>query len=268
MLIRIAVLSSALCIVTGCSTPISTPLSGNSTQATKTQALQLNAPTFPKSQKFATDRENQVADWGYREGYEDGVGNFPSNPGIGSAAHNLTSTAEQKIYTDAYNNGYAQGKSGASPTPTLTPTPTPTPSGSISPDRRAVLQRRGRQDGLNDAQSGFAANPGSGITALGLTDPTEIRVYSTAYSNGYQQQPSPTPTPTPTLSPGQLAQIRQQAYNDGYSDAQANFPQDPSRGITLLGIVSNAEKQAYTKRYNRGYQDYLATQQTIPGPLW
>jgi hypothetical protein len=259
MLIRIAVLSSALCIVTGCSTPISTPSFGNSTQAAKSQALPLNAPTFPKSQKFATARQNQIADQGYRDGYEDGNGGSSSNPSIGIAAQNLTDPAEQKIYTDAYNNGYAQGKGNQ------TSTPTPTPTGSISPDRRTELQQRGRQDGLNDAQSGFAANPGSFIAALGLTDPTEIRIYTTAYNNGYQRQPPITPT-TPT--PEQLTQVRQQGYNDGYNDAQSNFPQDPNRGITLLGLVSNAEKQAYTNRYNKGYQDYLDSQRTIPGPLW
>lgn len=261
MLIRIAALSLALFVVTACSVPISTPIAKNSTQTANSKASKLTTALPPQSQRFATDRENQLDTQGYRDGYEDGSGGFPSNPNIGLVNQNLTDPGEQKIYTDAYNRGYAQGK-GESPSPS----PSPSPTSSVSPDRRAELQRRGYQDGSSDVQSGFAANPGSGITALGLTDPTEIRIYTNAYNAGYQRRPSP--SPTPTLSPGRLSELRQLGYNDGYADAQSNLPQNVSRGINLLGLVNVRERQAYTNGYRNGYQAYVGSQPPVAGPLW
>lgn len=263
MLIRIAALSFALFVVTGCSVPISTPTAKNSTQTTKSQTSRLTTAPPPKSQRFASDRENQLDDQGYRDGYEDGSGGFPSNPNIGLVNQNLTDPTEQKIYTDAYNRGYAQGK-GEQPSPS----PSPSPTSSVSPDRRAELQRRGYQDGSSDVRSGFASNPGSGIAALGLTNPTEIQIYTNAYNAGYQRRPTPSPSPQPTISPGRLSELRQQGYNDGYADAQSNFPQDVSRGINLLGLVNARERQAYTNGYRSGYQAYLSSQQPPANVLW
>ncbi|MBW4581736.1 MAG: hypothetical protein KME42_19390 [Tildeniella nuda ZEHNDER 1965/U140] len=257
-MIRTAILSVALCLATGCTTTTTTPSARNSAPAANPQSSRQTTALPPKSQRFASDRQNQLDDQGYRDGYEDGMGGFPSNPAIGIANQNLTDPAEQKIYTDAYNRGYTQGKQ---------PSPSPSPTDSISPDRRAELQRLGYQNGLTDAQSGFAANPGSGVAALGLTNATEIQIYTNAYNAGYQRQPSP--SPSPTTSPGRLTQLRQQGYQDGYTDARSNFPQDAGRGISLLGLVSATEQQAYTNGYNSGYRAYTpVVQPPLPDVLW
>ena len=225
-------------------------------------------------QRYNSDRQNQIANRGYNEGYEDGAGGFPASPNVGVTNQNLTDPTEQKIYTDAYNRGYADGRgqqSSPSPTSTVSPSPTstvsPSPTSTVLPERRAELQRRGYNDGRNDAESGFAANPGSGIAALGLTNPAERQIYTTAYNSGYQRQSSPSPSPSPTVSPGLLAQVRQEGYNDGYADARSNFSQDANRGINLRGFVTPAERRAYANGYNSGYQQYLAQQQGggIPG---
>lgn len=261
MLIRIATLSLVLVSITGCSIPLTTPSAQKTTPASTSQSSRLTTALPPKSQRFATDRQNQLDDQGYRDGYEDGVGGFPSNPGIGIANQNLTDPTEKQIYTDAYNRGYAQGKGGQP-----SPSPSPSPTASVSPARRAELQQRGYQDGTRDIQSNFAFNPSSGIASLGLTDPTEIQIYTNAYNDGYQRQPSP--SPAPTLSPGQLSQWRGQGYNDGYADAQSNLPRDASRGINQLGLVNAAEQRAYRNGYSSGYQAYLNTQQPPANVLW
>ncbi|MBW4473160.1 MAG: hypothetical protein KME45_22695 [Stenomitos rutilans HA7619-LM2] len=263
MLIRIAAFSFALFIVTGCSVPISTPTAKSSNQATNSQTSRQTTALPPKSQRFASDRQNQLDEQGYRDGYEDGSGRFPSNSNIGLVSQNITDEAEKKIYIDAYNRGYAQGK-GEQPSPS----PSPSPTSSVSPDRKAELQRRGYQEGSIDAQSNFASNPGSGIAALGLTNPTEIQIYTDAYNAGYQQRPSPSPSPLPTISPGRLSELRQQGRNNGYADAQANLPRDPNNGINQLGLVTAREQQAYTNGYRNGYQEYLNSQQPPENVLW
>ncbi|PSB29462.1 hypothetical protein [Stenomitos frigidus] len=254
MLIRIAVLSFALCLVSGCSTPIATSPAGNSPRSASFNTAQKTTAPTATSQRLAAGET--PASRGYSDGYGDATISDPRNPDRWLPQLGF-SAADQQIYRQEYYRGYDS---------VTTISPPPPPTGSISPDRKAELQRRGRQDGLSTAQSGFDANPGQGITALGLTDPTEIRIYTTAYNNGYQRQPSP--TPAPTLPPQQLAQVRQQGYNDGYNDAQSNFPQDTNRGITLLGLVNNAEQRAYTNGYNNGYQTYISSQQPLPSVLW
>lgn len=263
MLIRIAALSFALFVVTGCTIPKSTPIAKSSAPTTSTQMSRQTTALPPRTQRFASDRQNQLDEQGYRDGFEDGSGGFPSNSNIGLVSQNITDEAEKKIYIDAYNRGYVQGK-GEQPSPS----PSPSPTSSVSPARRAELQRRGYQDGLNDVQSNFAFNPGSGIAALGLTDSTEIQIYTDAYNAGYQRRPTPSPSPLPTISPSRLSELRQQGYNDGFADAQSNFPQDTSRGITRLGLVNASERQAYTNGYRSGYQAYLNSQQPPGNVLW
>ena len=272
---KASILALALFLVTGCGTLLPNR-SDSSTQASKQQVAPLNTTPSARAsapvQRFNSDRQNQIATQGYNDGYEDGAGGFPSSPSVGVANQNLTDPTEQKIYTDAYNRGYADGKGqqsspSPSPTRTVSPSPSPSPTSTVSPERRAELQRRGYQDGTNDVQSGFAANPGSGITALGLTNPTERQIYTTAYNSGYQRQSSASPSPSPTVSPGLLAQLRQDGYNDGYADARLNASQDANRGINLRGLVTAAEQRAYANGYNSGYQQYLAQQGggAIPG---
>ena len=241
MLIRIAALSFTVCLVTGCSTPINAPLTGNSTQAAKAQALKLDATALAQSPTVAPDRQNQLVNQGFGEGNEAGRRGFASDPNVGVKFYNLTDPAEQKIYIDAYNNGYAQGKAGQ---PTTTP---PTTSSSVSPDRKAELQRLGGQDGRNDAQSNSAANPNRGIFIFGLTDPLEKQIYTAAYNAAYQQSPT-----TPTSD--RLSALKQQGYSEGANDAQLNAPKDPNKGINRLNLVNNAERLAYTNGYNSGYQ--------------
>ena len=270
MLIRIAPLSLVLVAIAGCSVPRATPSAQKTTPVATSQSSRLTTALPPRSQQYASASQNQIDDQGYRDGYEDGVGNFPSNPSIGIANLNLTDPTEQRIYTDAYNRGYAQGKGQQpSPSPSISPSisPSPSPTGTIiSPARRQELRQRGYQDGTRDVQSNFAPNPNSGIQALGLTDPAEIQIYTNAYNAGYQRQPSP--SPSPTISPGRLSELRQQGYNDGYADAQSNFPQDASRGINRLGLVNAREQQAYTNGYRNGYQAFVSSQQPVPDSLW
>ncbi|MBD2037076.1 hypothetical protein H6F76_19080 [Leptolyngbya sp. FACHB-321] len=259
---KASILTLALLLVTGCGTLLPSR-SAPSTQTSKQQVAPLNtspsARSSPPVQRYNSDRQNQIATQGYNDGYEDGAGGFPASPNVGVANQNLTDPTEQKIYTDAYNRGYADGK-GQQSSPSPTTTVSPSPTSTVLPQRRAELQRQGYQDGRNDAESGFAANPGSGITALGLTNPTERQIYTTAYNSGYQRQPSPSPSPSPTVSPGLLAQLRQDGYNDGYADARLNASQDANRGINLRGLVTAAEQRAYANGYNSGYQQYLAQQ--------
>lgn len=263
-MVKASILALALFLTTGCGTLLPTR-SDLSTQGSKQQVAPLNttpsARRSPPVQRYNSDRQNQIANRGYNEGYEDGAGGFPASPNVGVANQNLTDPTEQKIYTDAYNRGYADGRGqqpSPSPSPTTTVLPSPSPTSTVSPERRAELQQRGYQDGRNDAESSFAANPDSGIAALGLTNPIERQIYTTAYNSGYQRQPSP--TPSPTVSPGLLAQLREEGYNDGYADARLNFSQDANRGINLRGLVTPTERQAYTNGYNSGYQQYLAQQ--------
>lgn len=264
-------LALTLFLVTGCGTLLPAQ-SDQPTQISKQQVAPLNTTpstrSSPPLQRFNSDRQNQIATQGYNDGYEDGVGGFPSSPSVGVANQNLTDPTEQKIYTDAYNRGYADGRGQqSSPSPSPSSSPSPSPTSTVLPERRAELQRQGYQDGTNDAQSGFAANPGSGIAALGLTNSIEKQIYTTAYNSGYRRQSSasPSPSPSPTVSPGLLAQLRQEGYNDGYADAQANFSQDATRGINLRGLVIAAERQAYTNGYNSGYQQYAQQGSGIPG---
>ncbi|XGV97385.1 MAG: hypothetical protein ACAF41_32280 [Leptolyngbya sp. BL-A-14] len=265
MLIRIAPLSLVLIAVTGCSVPFTAPSAQKTTPIAAAQSSRLTTALPPRSQRYASASQNQIDDQGYRDGYEDGVGNFPSNPSIGIANLNLTDPTEQGIYTDAYNRGYAQGK-GQQPSPSPSFSPSPSPIGTVSPARRRELRQRGYQDGTRDVQSNFGSNPSSGIAALGLTDPNEIRIYTNAYNAGYQRQPSP--SPSPIVSPGRLAELRQQGYNDGDADARSNFPQDASRGINRLGLVTAREQQAYSNGYRNGYQAFVNSQQPIPNSLW
>ncbi|XHX80489.1 MAG: hypothetical protein RBJ76_11330 [Stenomitos frigidus ULC029] len=269
--VKVSILALTLLLVAGCGTLLPSQSGSQSNQASKPQAAPLNAPpaerASPPLQRYNSDQQNQIATQGYNDGYEDGAGGFPSSPSVGIANLNLTDPTEQKIYTDAYNRGYADGRGQSpSPSPGQSPSPSPTPTSTVLPARRAELQRKGRQEGFKDAQSGFAANPDSGIEALGLRDPAEIEIYTNAYNAGYRQQPSP--SPTPTLSPGALAQLRQQGSDDGYADAQANLPQDADRGINLRGLNTTAERQAYTSGYNEGYQRYLRDQNPVDGGMW
>ncbi len=269
--VKASIPALALFLVTGCGSLLPTRTDPSS-QASKQQVAPLNtkplARASPPVQRFNSDRQNQIATQGYNEGYEDGAGGFPSSPSVGAANQKLTDPTEQKIYTDAYNRGYADGsgqQGSPSPTSTVSPSPSPLPTSTVLPERRAELQRRGYDDGTNDIQSGFAANPDSGIAALGLTNATERQIYTTAYNSGYQRQPAL--TPSPTVSPGLLAQLREDGYNDGYADARLNASQDANRGINLRDLVTPAERQAYANGYNRGYQQYLAQQGggSIPG---
>jgi|GEM_PF-1519658 len=253
MLIRIVFLSLVLAVVTGCNRSSTSPPATNSTRSTSFNAPQTTIAPTAKAQRLEPGVTPAVR--GFNDGYGDATVPDPRNPDRWLPELGFTA-ADQQIYRQEYNRGY----DSVAPI-----SPTPTPTASVSPDRKAELQRRGYQEGSNDVQSGFASNPGSGITALGLTNPTEIQIYTGAYNAGYQRQPSPSPLPAPTISPGRLSQLRQQGYQDGYNDAQANFPQDASRGINLAGLVNAAEQQAYTNGYNSGYQ---ASQQPLPNVLW
>jgi len=269
--VKATVFSVTLLMVTGCSTLSPTLLADQSTQATKPQTAKLNtasllaqaSPLPQASQPFLTDRQNQLNTSGYNEGNEAGRRGLPSTPSIGIGFYKLTDLAEQTIYTNAYNRGYADGKGS------LPPTNIP-PTNTVSPARRAELQQKGKQEGANDAQPGanLAANPESGIAALGLTDPTEIQIYTAAYTAAYQQ--ASRPQPTKPLTVARLNQLKQQGYNDGYADAQANLPQAPGGSTTYPSLVSVTEQQAYTNSYNAGYQHYLALVQPSPitGALW
>ena len=246
--VKASILALALFLPTGCGTLLPSR-SDPSTQVSKQQVAPLNttpsARASPPLQRYNSDRQNQLADQGYSDGYGAGYNGSPANPNAGSA--NLTDPNEKTIYINAYNRGYPIGKAEQPSAPVP-------PTNTVTPVRRTELQQKGKQDGIKDAQSGFAANPGSGIAAL--SDPTEIQIYTDAYNSAYQQQLSPTPTP----SPGLLAQLKQDGYNNGYADAQANFSQDANRGINLRGLNAAAERQAYTNGYNSGYQQYLAQQ--------
>lgn len=254
--VKATVLSLALLMVTGCSTLSSTLPANQSTQATKPQTSKLNtsflSQASPKSQRFASDRQNQLDDQGYSDGYGAGYNGSLASPNVGSA--NFTDPTEKTIYIDAYNRGYAIGKAEQPSTPS------PVPTNTVTPARRAELQQKGNQDGGKDAGLNNAANPGSGIAVLGLTDPTEIQIYTDAYNAGYQQR-----TPTPTTSPGQIAQLRQQGNQDGYADAQSNLPKDASRTSNFQGLITAAEQRTYTNGYNDGYQRYIDEQNSVIG---
>ena len=81
-----------------------------------------------------------------------------------------------------------------------------------SPGRKEQLEQQGNRDGYEAGRTGLDANPKTGITALGLTDPAEQKFYSDAYSSGYLQARlnlgnggsptiSPTIAPTATITP-------------------------------------------------------------------
>ncbi len=266
MHIRTALLFLVLTVFTGCSKSSTLPFASNLTQTANLNTAPRTNSLAARSQRLAPGETPAIR--GYNEGYNDGSGGFPSNPTIGINALGLTNPADIQNYTDAYNRGYSDGRSqNPSPSPSISPSisPSPSPTGSVSPDRQAQLRQSGYQDGLNDARLGLAANPGSGIAALGLTDPAEQQIYTNGYNLGYQRQPSP--SPTSTAVPGRLTQIRQQGRQDGANDARDGFAQDPNRGINLLGITAANERQAYTNAYINAYQQYIAQQGTggVPG---
>lgn len=191
MLIRIAVLSFALCLVTGCSTPIATSPATNLTKSASFNTLQkTNAPTA-RSQRLEAGETPGLR--GYNDGYGDATAGAPRNPDQWLPQLGF-SAADQQIYRQEYNRGYDSVPRTSptltptpTPTSTLTPTPTSTPTNSVLPARQAQLRQWGKQDGQRDIQSHFSYNPGVGITTFGLTDPTEVQIYTAAYDAAYRQ---------------------------------------------------------------------------------
>ena len=260
MLIRIAVLSFALCLVTGCSTPIGiapagNPSStGNSTRSASFNTAQKTTAPTAKSQRLEAGETPGLR--GYNDGYGDASVGDPRNPDRWLPQLGF-SAADQQTYRQEYNRGY-DSVTTISPTPTLSPSPTPT--NSITPARRAELRQLGQQDGQRDRQSGFSFNPGSGITAWGITDSSEAQIYTAAYDAAYRQTSQPS-----TITPERRAELRQQGDNDGYNDAQLNLPQDTNRGITRLSLVNATEQRAYINGYNSGYKRFSDGREGVVG---
>ena len=242
------------------------------------------------AQLSSPGRREQLEQQGNRDGYQAGRTGLDANPRTGITALGLTDPAEQKVYSDAYSNGFLQARLelgiGGSPTtspttsstpitspiatispaPTLSPTvgisptPTTTPAATISTERRTQLAQQGYQDGYARATTELGTAPQIGIGRLGLINSTEQRIYSSAYTRGYNQYGINQASQTATTSAQRRYQLVRLGYRAGYARARAGLAVEPNAGLNRLGLTDPNEQRVYSNAYNRGYSRFRVDQ--------
>ncbi len=121
--------------------------------------------------------------------------------------------------------------------------------------------QQGYQDGYARATTGLATAPQIGIGRLGLNDPTEQRIYSSAYTRGYSQfKINQANSPTPTIPAERRYQLVRLGYRAGYARARAGLAAESNAGIGSLGLTNPTEQRVYLNAYTRGYSQYRIDQ--------